>query len=115
MVLGANTLHERMSENVPIDSRSLPGYRILHSSYQTASGKSSPSSHSYFVRMINAKKEYEYHVRIWHNVGEIFCSHTALRTKLMESFPDDLPTTNFQVGYFEPPVNIKLWLIMNVT
>ena len=111
MVLGANTWHERMSENVPIDSRSLPGYRMLDSSYQTAAGTSSPSSYSYFVRMINAKKKSEYHVRIWHNVGEIFCSPTALKTKLMESFPDDLPTTNFQVGYFEPPGNTKRWLI----
>ena len=68
--------------------------------------------YSYFVRIINPKKKSDYIARMWHNVTQAFQSPTALKIKLMDSFPSDIPNSmNFQVGYFEPPNNTKRWIV----
>ncbi len=62
--------------------------------------------------MINPKKKSEYVIRLWHDTTEKFYSPAGLRLKLMDSFPNEVPsTTNFQIGYFEPPSNTKRWLV----
>uniref|UniRef100_A0A1X7U0Z1 Uncharacterized protein n=1 Tax=Amphimedon queenslandica TaxID=400682 RepID=A0A1X7U0Z1_AMPQE len=63
------------------------------------------SSHSYqyFVRMINPKKKSDFMVRIWHDTAEKFVLPATVKLRLMESFPDDMPSkADFQVEYYEP-------------
>ena len=51
-------------------------------------------------------------VRTWHDAREAFDSPRALRLKLMESFPNDLPDhINFQLGYFEGRGSTKRWIV----
>ena len=69
-------------------------------------------TYSYFVRIINPKKKSDYIVRVWHNIKRKFNSLTELKIALMDSFTADIPsTTNFHVGYLEPPGNTKCWLV----
>lgn len=66
----------------------------------------------YYVRLINPKRKSEYLVRMWHDKIEKFDSPAKLKLSLMDSFPSDIPnTTDFQMGYFEPPNNIKRWIV----
>ncbi len=80
----------------------------------TGHGEADPSaaSYTYYVRMINPKKKSDFVVRLWHDATEKFHSPAGLRLKLMDSFPNDVPsTTDFQIGFFEPPNNTKRWLV----
>jgi hypothetical protein len=62
--------------------------------------------------MINPKRKSEFVVRMWHDVTKKFNSPAALKLKLMDCFPADVPSTAaFQIGYFEPPSNVKRWIV----
>ena len=51
-------------------------------------------------------------VRMWHDAPTKFRSPTELKLKLMDTFTSDIPTTtDFQVGYFEPPSSTKRWIV----
>ena len=64
------------------------------------------------MRIINPKKKSDFIVRTWHDAKEAFDSPRALRLKLMESFPNDLPDhINFQLGYFEGRGSTKRWIV----
>ena len=68
--------------------------------------------YSYLVKFIQAKKKSNFMVRMWHDEDEQFSTLTGLRLKLMDYFQDKLPaTTNFKLGYFEPPNNSKRWFV----
>ena len=72
----------------------------------------SRSSYSYFVRLINPKKKSDYVVRMWHNTTDLFTSPARMKLSLMDYFGNEVPsTTDFQVGYFEPPSNTKRWIV----
>jgi len=88
-----------------------------NSSTHAVSQQLGPESHpepeySYYVQMINPKKKSEFLVRMWHDVTHQFNSPAALKLKLMDCFPADVPSTaTFQIGYFEPPNNTKRWIV----
>lgn len=68
----------------------------------------------YYVRLVrDPKRKSKYVVRQWHGVGQAFQSLDELKTLLQHAFPDDLPamTSDFYVGYFEPPSGAKRWII----
>ena len=68
----------------------------------------------YYVRLVqDPKRKSKYVVRQWHGVGQAFQSLDELKTLLQHAFPDDLPamTSDFYVGYFEPPSGAKHWII----
>ena len=68
--------------------------------------------YSYYVRMFNPKRKSEFIFRMWHAVTHHFNSPAALKLKLMDCFPADVPSTaTFQIGYFEPPSNVKRWIV----
>ena len=52
-------------------------------------------------------------VRQWHGIGQAFQSSGELKRLLQDAFPDDLRalTSDFYVGYFEPPSGAKRWII----
>ena len=46
---------------------------------------------------------------MWHGTSQLFHTATSLRSKLQESFPQDIPSTDdFQMGYIEG--NVKRWI-----
>ena len=66
---------------------------------------------SYFVRIINPKKKSDYVVQAWHDVRGQFDTPDSLKEKLVEHFPNDLPTSlQFKVGYFEGRGSTKRWI-----
>ena len=68
--------------------------------------------YSYYIRLINSKKKSDFTVRFWHDEHSMFKSLAVLKIKLMDAFPNDIPTsTNVQLGYFEPPGATKRWLM----
>ena len=77
--------------------------------------KETTKSFSYMVRIYtNPKKKKDFVVRMWHDVSEEFYSLSALKLQLMDSFPEELPSSmDFQVGYFEGRSHAKRWLIEN--
>ena len=77
--------------------------------------KETTKSLSYMVRIYtNPKKKKDFVVRMWHDVSEEFYSLSALKLQLMDSFPEELPSSmDFQVGYFEGRSHAKRWLIEN--
>lgn len=49
---------------------------------------------------------------MWYDITHQFNSPAALKLKLMDCFPADVSSTaTFQIGYFEPPNNIKRWIV----
>ena len=68
-----------------------------------------PRRYSYDVKIINPKKKSDFVVRRWHGVSDVIRSPAALKVKLHESFPHDVPaSSNIQVGYLEG--NNKRWI-----
>ena len=66
-------------------------------------------AYTYHVKIINPKKKSDFVVRMWHGTSQLFQSATSLRSKLQESFPQDIPRTDdFQIGYIEG--NVKQWI-----
>ena len=66
-------------------------------------------AYTYHVKIINPKKKSDFVVRMWHGTSQLFQSATSLRSKLQESFPQDIPhTDDFQMGYIEG--NVKRWI-----
>ena len=68
----------------------------------------------YYVRLVqDPKKRSRYVVRQWHGVGQDFQSLDEMKRLLQDAFPDELPalTSDFYVGYFEPPSGAKRWII----
>ena len=46
---------------------------------------------------------------MWHGTSQLFQTATSLRSKLQESFPQDVPSTDdFQMDYMEG--NVKQWI-----
>lgn len=81
------------------------------SSYEAGSASDKPT-YTHYVKIINPKKKSDYIVRMWHSAKHAFKSPSELKKSLMDSFPAEVPsTTNFQVGYLEPPNNSKRWLV----
>lgn len=80
---------------------------------EEASCDDSVPTYTYYVRMINPKKKSDFLVRTWHDETTQFKSPAELKLKLIDSFPNEVPSTsNFQVGYFEPPGNsAKRWIM----
>lgn len=71
-------------------------------------------SYIYYVKLINPKRKSDFVVRHWHGIKQVFKSPEALKRKLVESFPSDLPRSkgmDFQIGFFDPPYNTKRWII----
>ena len=71
-------------------------------------------SYVYYVRLVqDPKKKSNYIVRQWHGVKQAFESSDEMKRLLQDSFPDDLPalTSDFYVGYFEPPSGAKRWIV----
>ena len=71
------------------------------------------SSYVYYVKLINPRRKKDFVVRHWHGVNCVFKSSEALRRKLVESFPSELPHSKgiaFQIGFFGPPNNSKRWI-----
>ena len=71
-------------------------------------------SYVYYVRLVqDPKKKSKYIVRQWHGMGQAFQISDEMKRRLQDSFPDDLPalTSDFYVGYFEPPSGAKRWII----
>ncbi len=51
-------------------------------------------------------------MRMWHGATEEFESPTALKARLVESFPDDVPDNlSFQIGYFHGKSSAKHWIV----
>ena len=70
--------------------------------------------HVYYVRLVqDPKKKSKYVVRQCHGVGQAFQSSDEMKRLLQDAFPDDLPalTSDFYVGYFEPPNGAKRWIV----
>ena len=66
----------------------------------------------YTVKIIDTKKKSKWIVRSWHDADEKFTSPAALKARLVESFPEDLPDNlNFQVGYFQGKQGAKRWIV----
>ena len=75
-------------------------------------GMGSTYYHSYRVRIINPKNKHDYMELTWHNMSEKFESFKDMKLKLIDSFPDYVPSTpRFQVGYFEGRGNQKRWAV----
>ena len=95
---------QQVSGNLPATNTLLPT--------GSKEGHSTKASYSYFVRLINPKNKSDFVVRMCHDITGMIQSPTALKLKLMDSFPSDIPsTTDFQIGYFEPPSNTKRWIV----
>ena len=78
--------------------------RQQHTANAVASG-----GYTYYVKIINPKRKSDFVVRMWHGTSQVFPTATSLRSKLQESFPSDIPSTDvFQMGYMEG--NVKRWL-----
>ena len=68
-------------------------------------------NHTYRVKIINPSKS-DFIIRTLHHFRGKFDSILALKMKLMESFPNNVPTTtDFQVGYLEGKQSSKRWLM----
>ena len=108
-------LHSTGSSEMPPQAHSQVSTRTTSNASTDDPGPDPESvpSYTYYVRMINPKKKSDFIVRTWHDESVQFKSPSELKFKLMDSFPDDVPSTsNFQVGYFEPPGNtIKRWIV----
>ena len=51
-------------------------------------------------------------MRTGHDASEAFDSPRALKLKLMESFPNDVPdNVTFLVGYYEGKSSTKRWIV----
>ena len=97
------------------------GHEQVHSpSVEEDGGLDSQSSpaggvlYVYYVQLVqDPKKKSKYVVRQWHGIGQAFQSSDELNRLLQDAFPDDLPalTSDFYVGYFEPPSGAKQWII----
>ena len=93
----------------------------LHSQSKEDSGSDSQSTrpnvtvpYVYYVRLVqDPKKKSKYVVRQWHGVGQAFQCSDEMKRLLQDAFPDDLPalTSDFYVGYFEPPNGAKHWIV----
>ena len=55
-------------------------------------------TYQYLVKFIRPTKKSKYITRVWHGVGNVLIQ---LQEKLMEDFPDKLPSSPFEVGYIE--------------
>ena len=62
---------------------------------------------------LDPKRKSKYVVRKWLVVGQVFRSCDELKSLLQDEFSDELPelTSDFVVGYFEPPNGAKRWII----
>lgn len=70
-----------------------------------------PATYSYLVKIINPNKKSEYVTRMWHHMHNCFDSPAILRMKLMDAFPEQVPSTpDFKIGYFERKGNAKRWI-----
>lgn len=68
-------------------------------------------TYKYLVKFISPTKKSKYITRVWHGVGNVFESLIQLQEKLMEDFPDKLPSSpTFEVGYIEKRNNAKRWI-----
>lgn len=62
----------------------------------------------YVVRIIPPHKKSDTKSYDWHDVHDTFKSPTELKTRLMDTFKEKLPTTyDFQVGYHTKKGNSK--------
>ena len=70
-----------------------------------------PPTYQYLVKFISPTKKSKYITRVWHGVGNVFESLIQLQEKLIEDFPDKLPSSpTFEVGYIEKRNNAKRWI-----
>ena len=70
------------------------------------------SVYSYRVRIINTKNKLEFMDLTWHNTSERFVSVTNLKLKLIDCFPECVPSSpTFQVGYLEGRGSQKRWIV----
>ena len=75
-------------------------------------GAATSTDYAYRVKIINPNKKSDFIVRTLHHFKGKFESIPALKLKLMESFPDNVPpATDFQVGYLEGKQSSKRWLV----
>lgn len=59
-----------------------------------------PTTYQYLVKFISPTKKRKYITRVWHGVDYVFESLIELQEKLIEDFPDKLPSSpTFEVGY----------------
>ena len=93
------------------------GREQAHSQVEEDGGSDTHSSsmaYVYYVRLVqDPKKKSKYVVRQWHVVSQGFNSSDEMKRLLQDAFPDDLPalTSDFYLGYFEPPSGAKRWII----
>lgn len=67
-------------------------------------------TYQYSVRFVDPKARRDFVTRMWHNVTQKFESPSQLRIKLMDAFPDRLPSSgDFQIGYLGKK-GIKHWI-----
>ena len=67
-----------------------------------------PPTYQYLVKFISPTKKSKYITRVWRGVGNVFESLIQLQEKLIEDFPDKLPSSpTFEVGYIEKKNNAK--------
>ena len=73
---------------------------------------SEEENYTYYIRLIWSKKKSDFVVRLWHDEHCKFKSLADLKLKLMDAFPNDIPTSSdIQLGYFESPGNTKRWIV----
>ena len=59
-----------------------------------------PITYQYLVKFISPTKKSKYITRVWHGVDYVFEPLIELQEKLIEDFPDKLPSSpTFEVGY----------------
>ena len=70
-----------------------------------------PTTYQYLVIFISPTKKSKYITHVWHGVDYVFKSLIELQEKLIEDFPDKLPSSpTFEVGYLEKKNNAKRWI-----
>ena len=70
-----------------------------------------PTTYQYLVKFISPTKKSKYITRVWHGVDNVFESLIELQEKLIEDFPDKLPSSRtFEVGYLKKKNNTKRWI-----
>ena len=70
-----------------------------------------PTTYQYLVKFISPTKKSKYITRVWHGVDYVFESLIELQEKLIDDFPDKLPSSpTFEMGYLEKKNNAKRWI-----
>ena len=67
-------------------------------------------TYTYMIKLINPKRKSDFIIRTWYDITEKFDTIISLRRSLLDAFGDELTTETFQLGFFEPPSQVKRWL-----